>query len=151
MKKLRLLPSAVLAANLLLVFVFLLCCGAFFSCSHKVAPTWAYGKYSKDVLSTGDTLVSNAYDSLFIINSKTKDTSWLLKKTDVFVRVDENCINKNPLSVADGDYDALWSAYILRLTVNKKEVEIEIKKGVRGINVPAKIKVANGCIVSMKY
>lgn len=62
---------------ILFLLVVLVCSCARKSYSHK--GNWQYGKYSKDLMSNGDTLVGNMYDSLFIIRITSKDTLWLTK------------------------------------------------------------------------
>lgn len=51
-------------------------------------------------------------------------------------------INKQLVELPDGNYDALWSAYRMKILIpNKESVYVETVIGIKGINCEIKVEI----------
>lgn len=47
-------------------------------------------------------------------------------------------------SLPDGEYTGSWSGYTVEATINGASMRFQASNGVRGMNCPCKVHVANG-------
>lgn len=61
-------------------------------------------------------------------------------------RIDGPIRCEDPVTLPDGRYKAIWTAYTARFSHDGKAYTVDTSVGVRGINCPCVVVVENGCV-----
>jgi hypothetical protein len=60
-------------------------------------------------------------------------------------------INANSVSVPNGNYEAIWSADQMKITVNNKENLFKTKERIRGVGIKTSVQVKDGNVYPTIY